>query len=222
MARIHIDDLPPAEALTPEQEELLLGAGLRSFRPMLEGLETREVMSANLGSTLVAPPPAQTGPALFSELTRLPAANAQAGDTRVATARAEVLRLVNLERTSRGLAALTGDWTLATVAQSHSEDMARTGVTDHNIGKGDMGTRVTAAGYNWTAVGENVSSGVTPAQAVQGWMNSTRGHRENILGQPYTWANGVTTQNDYTHVGIGVAYNSAGVAYYTVVFARPA
>jgi hypothetical protein len=43
MARIRIDDLPGAENLTPEQEALLLGAGLKPFRPSLEHLETREV-----------------------------------------------------------------------------------------------------------------------------------------------------------------------------------
>jgi Raf kinase inhibitor-like YbhB/YbcL family protein len=43
MARIRIDDLPIAETLTPEQEALIIGAGLRSFRPMLEELERREV-----------------------------------------------------------------------------------------------------------------------------------------------------------------------------------
>jgi Raf kinase inhibitor-like YbhB/YbcL family protein len=43
MARIRIDDLPVAEELTPEQEALLLGAGLKSFRPTLESLEAREV-----------------------------------------------------------------------------------------------------------------------------------------------------------------------------------
>jgi Raf kinase inhibitor-like YbhB/YbcL family protein len=41
MARIRIDDLPVAEDLTPEQEALLQGAGLKSFRPSLEGLEDR-------------------------------------------------------------------------------------------------------------------------------------------------------------------------------------
>jgi Raf kinase inhibitor-like YbhB/YbcL family protein len=52
MARIRIDDLPVAEDLTPEQEALLLGAGLRSFRPSLESLETREVpaVTASLGA----------------------------------------------------------------------------------------------------------------------------------------------------------------------------
>src|SRR5262245_698231 len=66
MARIKIEDLPVAEDLTPEQEELILGAGLRSFRPTLEALEGREMMDAGLGRSLlppVVPPdraPAQT------------------------------------------------------------------------------------------------------------------------------------------------------------------
>ena len=61
MAHIRIDNLPAAEGLTSEQEALIQGAGLKPFRPTLEGLETREVMSANLGSPLGVPPPvAQT------------------------------------------------------------------------------------------------------------------------------------------------------------------
>jgi Raf kinase inhibitor-like YbhB/YbcL family protein len=43
MTRIRIDDLPVAENLTPEQEELIQGAGLKSFRLSLESLEGREV-----------------------------------------------------------------------------------------------------------------------------------------------------------------------------------
>jgi phosphatidylethanolamine-binding protein (PEBP) family uncharacterized protein len=43
MTRIRIDDLPVAENLTPEQEELIQGAGRKSFRPRLESLEDREV-----------------------------------------------------------------------------------------------------------------------------------------------------------------------------------
>jgi Raf kinase inhibitor-like YbhB/YbcL family protein len=43
MTRIRIDDLPVAEELTPEQEALIQGAGLKSFRPSIEALEGREV-----------------------------------------------------------------------------------------------------------------------------------------------------------------------------------
>jgi RTX calcium-binding nonapeptide repeat (4 copies) len=52
MARIRIDDLPVAEDLTPEQEALIQGAGLKSFRPSLEALEDRQLMAA--GITLAA------------------------------------------------------------------------------------------------------------------------------------------------------------------------
>ena len=54
--RIRVADLSVAEDLTPEQEALIAGAGLRSFRPTLEPLETREVMSANFGEAPVVPP----------------------------------------------------------------------------------------------------------------------------------------------------------------------
>jgi hypothetical protein len=43
MARIKIDDLPAAENLTPEQEELIQGAGPRSFRPTPEGLASGRI-----------------------------------------------------------------------------------------------------------------------------------------------------------------------------------
>jgi hypothetical protein len=49
MVRIRIDDLPLGENLTPEQEELIVGAGRRTFRPTLESLENREMMDAGIG-----------------------------------------------------------------------------------------------------------------------------------------------------------------------------
>ena len=65
MARIRIEDQPVAEDLTAEQEELIVGAGLKSFRPTLEGLEDRQLLASHLaGSLPVAPPvldPAHVG-----------------------------------------------------------------------------------------------------------------------------------------------------------------
>lgn len=49
MARIRIDDLPLGENLTPEQEELILGAGWQTFRPTLESLENREMLDGGIG-----------------------------------------------------------------------------------------------------------------------------------------------------------------------------
>jgi hypothetical protein len=53
MARIQIEDLPVGDNLTPEQEELILGAGRLSFRPNLEGLEARELMDAGLAHRML-------------------------------------------------------------------------------------------------------------------------------------------------------------------------
>jgi hypothetical protein len=54
MARIHINDLPPTDGLTPEQEEQILGAGRKSFRPMLESLENREMYTVDATAALTA------------------------------------------------------------------------------------------------------------------------------------------------------------------------
>jgi hypothetical protein len=55
MAHIKIQDLPAGANLTPEEEELILGAGLATFRPTLESLETRQMLDAGLGSNLQLP-----------------------------------------------------------------------------------------------------------------------------------------------------------------------
>jgi len=52
VARIKIDDLPPAPELPPELEELIQGAGLKSFKPAIESLEGREMYAANLAGAL--------------------------------------------------------------------------------------------------------------------------------------------------------------------------
>jgi hypothetical protein len=46
VARIRIDDLSVAQNLTPEQEALLLGAGLKYFRPSFDVLDGRAMPSA--------------------------------------------------------------------------------------------------------------------------------------------------------------------------------
>jgi hypothetical protein len=52
ISRIHVNDLAPTDGLTPEQEEQVLEAGRKSFRPMLESLEGRELDAAGLGSAM--------------------------------------------------------------------------------------------------------------------------------------------------------------------------
>jgi uncharacterized protein YkwD len=116
----------------------------------------------------------------------------QSGD---ATAEAAVLTLVNQERAKAGCAPLSVDARLATAARAHSADMANRNYFAHDTPEGvNVGTRVTNAGYRWSAVGENIAKGQPDAAAVmQAWMNSP-GHRANILNCRFT------------NIGIGLAY----------------
>ncbi|WP_394278719.1 CAP domain-containing protein [Microbacterium sp.] len=58
----------------------------------------------------------------------------------------------------------------------------------------------------WRGAAENVAYGYSPSAVTAGWMDSP-GHRANILGA-------------YNRIGIGVACDSNGRAYYTQVFGR--
>jgi uncharacterized protein YkwD len=220
MSRIKIDDLPVAEDLTPEQEALIEGAGLKSFRPTLEDLERREMMDAGIGGALTtAPPPAELGHVRTLEAppTRVEMPAATLSADQATAAKAEVLRLTNLERTSRGLQPLQLDDTLGRFAQAHSDLMASKQVLSHDLlPDGSVPTdgfskRLNAAKLfdSWKGVDEIISNRQSPAAAVNGWMASTTGHREAILNA------------DYTRVGVGVAYSSTGNPYFTQVFVKP-
>ncbi|QTD96517.1 CAP domain-containing protein [Streptomyces cyanogenus] len=95
---------------------------------------------------------------------------------------AEILRLVNAERSKAGCQALTLNSTLTKAAQAHSQDMAAHQNMSHTGSDGSSpGDRITRAGYVWSSYGENVAYGYgTAEQVMAGWMSSP-GHRANIL-----------------------------------------
>jgi hypothetical protein len=97
-----------------------------------------------------------------------------------------VLCLVNAERTSRNLPAVSADDRLALAAQRHTDDMLTRDYFAHEepmpmrFGL-EPGDRVTAAGYAWSETGENIAAGqATPREVMGDWMAST-GHCHNIL-----------------------------------------
>lgn len=102
-----------------------------------------------------------------------------------------MLKLVNNTRTAGCTCGTTAmppvgslKWNdvLAASALSHSKDMNATGKLDHNSSDGtSFSARITAAGYNWQAVGENIAWGQTTEQQVfNSWINS-EGHCKNIM-----------------------------------------
>ncbi|MEU6868740.1 CAP domain-containing protein [Streptomyces sp. NPDC046876] len=123
-----------------------------------------------------------------------PASPAPASPATASGAVAEVLALVNKERAAAGCPAVTLNAQLTKAAQDHSTDMAQHATMSHTGSDGsDPGQRITAAGYTWSSYGENVAYGYsTPAQVMDGWMNSP-GHRRNIL------------DCSYKEIGIGLA-----------------
>jgi uncharacterized protein YkwD len=98
--------------------------------------------------------------------------------------RAAVMCLINQERVRRGLPALAASDQLNRSAQGWTNTMVRTGRFTH--GPGDtFAKRISAAGYDWQAAGENIATGYpTPGSVVNGWMASTD-HCRNILNPSF-------------------------------------
>lgn len=118
--------------------------------------------------------------------------------------------LVNQERTSRGIAALTVDNRLATAAQDHSAYQAQTSTMSHTGSGGtNAGQRITAAGYQWSWWAENVAAGQPDCASVVGAWMASQGHRENILN------------GNLKNIGVGSAASGNGTVYWTMNFGSP-
>ncbi|MFH8891972.1 CAP domain-containing protein [Streptomyces sp. NPDC017949] len=120
-----------------------------------------------------------------------------------------VLALVNKERATAGCGPLTANAKLNSAARAYSDTMARSGVMSHTGPDGStMTSRVEAAGYAWSRLGENIARGQADADAVmKAWMNSS-GHRANILNCAFR------------EIGIGV-HKGDGGPWWTQNFGAP-
>jgi hypothetical protein len=109
-----------------------------------------------------------------------------------ATFEAEVLRLVNIERTQRGLAPLKMREDLQVTARIKAGEMVKYEYYGHGSLPG-LPDELVKRYYN---IGENIAMGQTsPEEVVRDWMNSP-GHRANILDPTYVYI-GVGYCNDY-------------------------
>jgi hypothetical protein len=114
----------------------------------------------------------------------------------------QILILVNQRRAEEGLRPLRIQSQLQAAAQGYAEYMARTGVFSHTGRDGSTPfSRMAAAGYRGTLMGENIARGFnTAASVMDAWMNSP-GHRANILNP------------GYTDLGIGIAGNTPSICW---------
>ena len=125
-------------------------------------------------------------------------------DASVRAFEAEVIRLVNVERSKRGLGPLEEDWQLSRVARYKSQDMHDNRYFSHTSPVyGTPFQMMKSFGISYRSAGENIAKGqLTPQAVVDAWMNSS-GHRANILN------------TSFTHIGVG--YLADG-RYWTQMF----
>lgn len=131
----------------------------------------------------------------------------------VKTLENEVIRLVNAERSKRGLQTLRSNWQLSRVARYKSEDLIiifrNTGTISHNSPRyGSPFKMMEDFGIRFSAGGENIAYGQrSPQEVMNSWMNSP-GHRSNILS------------STYNQIGVGVAKDRYGRLYWTQMFIK--
>lgn len=109
----------------------------------------------------------------------------------------EAFNIINMIRQQNGLQSLVPNDKCTAAAQSHSKDMFSNSILTHLSSNGQTAKeRLVSFGVdgNWA---ENIVKGstLTPAQAVQMWMNSD-GHKKNILNPLFT-SSGIGFLNGY-------------------------
>ena len=124
----------------------------------------------------------------------------------------KVVRLTNRERKRKGIEELSFNSKLQKAAQSHTDDMDRTGrYLAHDSSDGRvLRDRVDAVDYDWSYISENAAVGqASPKAVVQSWMNSP-GHRANMLDP------------EIQEIGVGYAIDDvSGRPYWVQNFGSP-
>lgn len=126
-------------------------------------------------------------------------ANAQA-------AREAFIAELNAYRAENGLQPVVFDQRLYRAARDHNTDMRRNNFFSHTGSNGSsLSDRVTAQGFTWCAVAENIAKGqTTPASVFSSWQNSD-GHNKNMLNARVD--------------SVGIQYQPNG-RYWTLVLAQ--
>jgi uncharacterized protein YkwD len=134
---------------------------------------------------------------------------------------AELLRQVNAARlagrscganTYAAAAPLGWNTRLFSAAEGHSHDMATNNYFSHTglDGRG-VSQRVSAAGYAWRAVGENIAAGQRDVSSVMSNWLASEGHCRNIMNPAYQDVALACVQQ------LGTSYGR----YWPMVLARP-
>jgi uncharacterized protein YkwD len=191
-------------------------AGEPSGQRRLRAVGTALALLAVMAVFGVLPRVAQASPGAEAAGVQYGCANAtvSASTAPAQTMRNAVLCLVNYERRTYHLPSLRQVPKLTSSAQNYTTEMVRQHFFSHRSPDGSTpGTRISAAGFQWTWAGENIASGyTTPVSVVTAWMHS-QGHCYNLLAPAFT------------DIGVGVSPDSVsgtpGLATWTQDFGLP-
>lgn len=117
--------------------------------------------------------------------------------------------MLNGVRGVYGAEPLSYDARLGTAALAHAQDMYDNDFFSHTGSDGlEVGDRVSAAGYSYSWVGENIAKGQqTEADVLRAWVNSP-GHQENNVRPQF---------EDFALARVGDGFDR----YWVLVFASP-
>ena len=202
-----------SQAITIIDSDLVpLGAGI-PFEESDDALQPEENPPAEGSDSMLEPeqnPPleesdstlhSEQNPAIESDpihQTEAPPNNSP--ELTISEMKAAVVRLTNEERAKAGLPPVAVLSQLMDCSQKKADDMRSNNYFGHTSPV--YGTAIEMIFQfvpNANFAAENIASGMkTPEEAVLAWMNSTEGHRENILSE------------HATHIGVGLAIRSDG------------
>jgi uncharacterized protein YkwD len=130
-----------------------------------------------------------------------------------------VYRAINRERAAHGLRALNWNSRLVLAAHAHNLLMAKLNTLSHQLpGELSLGARITAAGYLWRAIGENIGETADWSQA--GILALHRVMYEEIAPNDPHRRNILSTA--FRGVGVDVVMDGRHhKAWLTEVFAQP-
>ena len=116
------------------------------------------------------------------------------------------------ESTHQATAVVSWNTKIETAAAGHSKDMVDNNFFSHTGSSGSsLSQRITAAGYSWTFVSENIAAGQSSVNAVmQSWLESG-GHCRNIMS------------TSPTDMGVSLRNNNASASfskYWTMNFGK--
>lgn len=120
----------------------------------------------------------------------------------------KMLNLLNQDRAKNGLSALPLDSELSAIARKKSQEMMEKGYFAHESPTwGNAASMLTAFGYAYNGVGENIAHHATVEKAEAAFLSSSA-HRIIMMG------------SQWKKVGIGICADQNGYVYVTELFVR--